>query len=1026
MQEPVKIVKRDGRKELLDPNKIINAAKKALDEVNSQFDPIKIKDAVLGSITDDASVEFIQDCVEDALIKANEVAAAHAFIRYREQRSNVRELKSDLFRQFDLIAGKDSVDVEFKRENANINTDAPMGAMLKYGSESAKEYNLKRIIKPEYAKLHRQGDIHIHDLDFYSVAFNCVAPETNIIIKQNGPERKVSIKEAFPLLGNGTHVIHDTHILSRNGFTELQYLHIRDADEMMFEFITSNRTIECTGDHILPVIRDGREIELKASEIKQTDKLIVVHSRYSWEDANREDDGTIKSMRKYHYKGKVFDLTTGDHYFVANNILSHNCCQIPLGKLLSRGFGTGHGTISQPNSILSAAALACIALQSNQNDMFGGQSFPMWDYDLAPYVAKSFIKHCLDVLDTLNLTPCDNFAEKCLDYYNENGTLIGAKEFLETLGINEYVYDKALSRTNRETHQAMQAVVHNLNTMQSRAGSQVPFSSINYGTDTTAEGRMVVKATLDETDKGLGGGETPIFPVQIFKYKRAINGEPGTLNNDLFKLACKVSAKRLFPNFSFMDTWYNKQYYKEGHPETEMGVMGCVAAKEHITYKYRGDIFYEPIGDAFHRFSCMGFKEVNTKRSKYIVLQGIDIFDRGGWTECKGILCNKDASNWMELTAAGRIIQLTDDHPLNVNGARTQAKDIKVGDVLHSTEGEVKVEKIGYIDVVQDSYDVETASDHFTLNNIDSHNCRTRVLANDYSPENAITPGRGNFAFVTINLPALGIRAQHSVPRFFELFDDMIDACIGQLKDRFEYISHKHVYNYPFLMGQGVYLGSDKLKPDDEIGEVIKHASLSVGFVGLAECLVALIGKHHGESKIAQNLGLDIVHHLRTRMDQEIKRTGLNWSCFATPAEGLCSRVAKLNRKRFGLIAGVTDRDYVTNSSHVPVYYKISAKDKMRIEAPYHALCNAGHIGYVEVDGDLTKNPLALEALVKYAADLDMNYFSVNHPVDMCPVCGYVGVIGDQCPRCGFTETDGVTIEHLRSCGCIDVLKKLD
>lgn len=502
----------------------------------------------------------------------------------------------------------------------------------------------------------------------------------------------------------------------------------------------------------------------------------------------------------------------------------------------------------------------------------------MWDYDLAPYVARSFIKHAQNVSDILGVELAEDFREKCLDYYNKNSALISAKEFLAELGVTERAYSEAYRLTDRETHQAMQAVIHNLNTMSSRAGAQTPFSSINYGTDTSAEGRMIIRATLDETDNGLGGGETPIFPVQVFKFKRSVNGERGTPNYDLFQLSCKVSAKRLFPNYGVLDSWYNKQYYKEGHPETEMAVMGC----------------------------------------------------------------------------------------------------------------------------------------------------RTRVVSNDYCPEKTVIPGRGNFAFTTINLPALGIRAEHSVPRFFELFDEMIDACIDQLKDRFEYISHKHAYNFPFLMGQGVYLDSDKLQPDDEIGEVIKHASLSVGFVGLAECLVALIGKHHGESKTAQKLGLDIVHHLRTRMDQEIKKTGLNWSCFATPAEGLCSRAAKLNRKRFGLIPGVTDREYVTNSSHVPVYYPISAQDKMRIEAPYHALCNAGHIGYVEVDGDLTKNPQALEALVKYAADLEMNYFSVNHPVDMCPVCGYVGVIGDQCPRCGFTEQDGVTIEHLKACGCGEALKRIE
>lgn len=364
------ISKRDGRKELLDASKITRAVQKALDEVGSKADSSIITNKVLKHLVEGAAVEYIQDCVEEALLEAGEVSAAHAFIRYREQRTNAREMKSDLFKQFDLIAGKDSSDVEFKRENANINADAPMGAMLKYGSESAKEYNLKRLIKPEYAKLHRQGDIHIHDLDFFSLCFNCTLPSTNIIIRKEGREQRISIRDAFPLLGVGTHKIEGVDIMSRNGFVPLEYVHIRNADELMFEFCTQHRTLECTGEHILPVLRDGTEVELEAKDIKQSDQLLVHHSRYSWEDAGAEDDGTIISIRKYHYTGKVVDLTTGDHYFIANNIVSHNCCQIPLGKLLERGFSTGHGHIRQPNSISSAAMVACIILQSNQNDMF--------------------------------------------------------------------------------------------------------------------------------------------------------------------------------------------------------------------------------------------------------------------------------------------------------------------------------------------------------------------------------------------------------------------------------------------------------------------------------------------------------------------------------------------------------------------------------------------------------------------------------------------------------------------------------
>lgn len=540
----------------------------------------------------------------------------------------------------------------------------------------------------------------------------------------------------------------------------------------------------------------------------------------------------------------------------------------------------------------------------------------MWDYDLAPYVARSFIKHCQNVAEVLDVKLSDDFREKCLDYYNKNKTLIESGDFLETLGITPKMRSKALKLTDTETHQAMQSVVHNLNTMQSRCGSQSPFSSVNYGTDTSPEGRMIIRALLEETDKGLGGGETPIFPVQVFKFKRSVNGERGTPNYDLFQLACKTSAKRLFPNFSYLDSPYNAMYYKEGHPETEMGVMGCASGQETITIKVNGTIVEQSFAEAWDRLSAMGFEEVKTQRSTYIKLKGVEILDRGNFVECKGVLRNKGVENWLVISCGTKRLTVTTDHPLRVNDARVKAQDVKINDVLYYNNEQVKVTAIARFSVVMDSFDVETASDRFTLSGFDSHNCRTRVLANDYKPENAITPGRGNFAFTTINLPALGIRAQHSVDKFFELFDEMIDACIGQLKDRFEYISHKHVYNYPFLMGQNVYVDSEELGPQDEIGDVIKNASLSVGFIGLAECLVALIGEHHGQSEQAQQLGLRIVGHLRQRMDDQIKIDGLNWSCFATPAEGLCSRAAKLNRKRFGLIPGVTDRDYITNSSH--------------------------------------------------------------------------------------------------------------
>ena len=457
------IIKRDNSKEKFDDCKISNAIQKALDDVGSNADAVYLTKCVVAAIKDPITVEAVQDAIEEQLVAIGEFNAARAFIHYRDQRTRIREAKSDLFKRFDQIVGKNASDVEFKRENANINADAPMGVMLKFGSESAKEYNLKNLIDPEIAELHRNGDIHIHDLDFYHT-FNCVLPDTNVILHQDG-ERQAVLGDEFRLLGLGTHKVTGTLILSRNGFVDLNYVHIRHHDGLVYEFCTKRRSLTCTAEHRLPVIRDGVEVLLKAESIKQGDRFIVSHNRCSWEDARREDDGTIISVTKTRYKGRVFDVTTGDHYFIANNIVSHNCCQIPLGKLLETGFSTGHGCIRQPKSILSAASVACIILQSNQNDMFGGQSFPMWDYDLAPYVAKSFIKHCKKVADILENQLDPEFEKNCEDYYNKNKTLIEAKEFLKTQGLSDKAYAKALSLTDEETHQAMQAMIHNLNTM---------------------------------------------------------------------------------------------------------------------------------------------------------------------------------------------------------------------------------------------------------------------------------------------------------------------------------------------------------------------------------------------------------------------------------------------------------------------------------------------------------------------------------------------------------------------------------
>lgn len=745
------IVKRDGRKVSFNEDKISNAIRKALisahpdDKSTSQYEEDLVEKLTRRVVSDiekqsleEPSVENIQDIIEKVLIQEGMASEAKNFILYRQNRTNVRNYNTDLTKIYRDLTSKSTADMDLKRENANIDANAPMGLMLRFGSEGSKDYVRRYVLRPEHSIAHSRGDIHIHDLDFY--------------------------------------------------------------------------------------------------------------------------------------------------------MLTINCCQIGLKDLFKRGFSTGHGFLREPQSIQSAAALCCIAIQSNQNDMHGGQSIPLFEYDLAPYVAISYSKHLCKVIciclrnDEADVSEVKEYCKELYDKYDtclsdEVQSLIKAKvlEVLKKYDTDEldvtknvdYIMSEAIKLTERETYQAMEALIHNLNSMQSRAGAQVPFSSINYGTGTQPEHRMIMKNVLLATDAGLGGGETPIFPVQIFKVKDGINTKKGDPNYDLFELACKVSAKRLFPNFSFLDAPYNAQYYKPGHPETEVALMGC----------------------------------------------------------------------------------------------------------------------------------------------------RTRVVSNYYDKTKEIIPGRGNLSFTTINLPRLAIEAHGSISKFFESLDKMIYMVFDQLMDRFEIIAKKQVLNYPFLMGQGVWVDSDRLNPEDTIEDVIKNGTMSVGFIGLAECLVALIGKHHGESKEAYDLGYKIIKHMRDLTDKHTVDTGLNFSLFSTPAEGLSGRFVKIDKRLYGSIPGVTDREYYTNSFHVPVYYEISAADKIKIEGPFHALCNAGSISYIEMDGDLTKNVEAFKNVILYMKECGVGYGSINHPVDRCPVCNYVGIIGDVCPRCGRKDGEGVSIERLRKLG---------
>ena len=565
------------------------------------------------------------------------------------------------------------------------------------------------------------------------------------------------------------------------------------------------------------------------------------------------------------------------------------CLQIDLNKLFKNGFSTGHGFIREPNDIMSYSALAAIAIQANQNDQHGGQAIPAFDYYLAPGVLKTYKKQLkqtmydlLDYSGFLTFINFDKFVEKINKLnsveFDESDFDKLCKNSDEVKRIVKISKEKALQKTDRITYQALEAFIHNLNTMHSRAGAQVPFSSINFGTDTSAEGRMIIKNYLLALDAGLGHNETPIFPISIFKVKEGVNYNQEDKNYDLFKLACEVSAKRLFPNFSFIDSPFNLEYYKEGDYNTEVGYMGC----------------------------------------------------------------------------------------------------------------------------------------------------RTRVLANVADKDKCVTAGRGNLSFTSINLPRLGIkhgiatkeRKVADMEGFYKELDELLELVKDQLLERFEIQCNKRVYNFPFLIGEGLWLDSEKLKPTDKLRRVLKHGTLTVGFIGLAECLKALIGKHHGESEEAQKLGLEIIGHMKDKMDEYALKYNLNFGVIATPAEGLSGRFTRIDKAIYGNLKGITDREYYTNSFHVPVYYNISAAKKIHLEAPYHALTLAGHITYIELDGDTASNVKAFEKIVRIMKEEGIGYGAINHPVDRDPVCGYVGVIGDVCPKCGRKAGEPVSVEKLKELGC--------
>ena len=515
---------------------------------------------------------------------------------------------------------------------------------------------------------------------------------------------------------------------------------------------------------------------------------------------------------------------------------------------------------------------------------------------------------------------------------------------------------------------------------------------------------MIIKNFLLATEKGLGNGETPIFPISIFKLKAGVNKLKTDPGYHLFKLACRVSAKRLFPNFSFLDAPHNAQYYKPGRPETEVAYMGCVVAKETITVNIE-DITYSnaPISKMYkiirEYITSKGQKSTECGHG-YINTSDFDIkiLSKNTFVKLHGILRNKDTvSNplievfYMDnKTKDTKSIIITTDHPLVSQKGRTPAENLEIGDILYNSinNDEYKITNIIHLDYKEDTYDVETDNDLFDLSGILSHNCRTRVIGNFYDPENETTYGRGNLSFTSINLPRLAIEAKGNTEKFFKDLFATMDLVKEQLLDRLEIQSRLHVYNMPFLMGQGVWCGSDKLSYTDEIREVIKQGSLSIGFIGLAEALHALYGKHHGESEEIHNIGKQIIRDMRSRCDEYAIEHKLNFSLLATPAEGLSGRFLNIDKKKYGIIPGVTDKDYYTNSFHIPVGFDISIAKKIELEAPFHAMTNAGHITYVELDGDLVSNPDVFEKIILKMDKEGIGYGSINHPIDRDPVCG--------------------------------------
>ena len=1066
-----KVQKRDGRIVDFDHSLICRAILKAMDECG--YDNKDMAYQMSLEISEEIdnecpTVEEIQDLVEKKLMVSGLQDVARAYILYRNKRCKARHSTSDQIIA-DIIAAKKN---DITRENANMNADTPAGMMMKIASERSKEFVDDFLLSDDVRQMVDDNYIHIHDKDYYPT----------------------------------------------------------------------------------------------------------------------------KSL---------------------------TCLQHPIDKILANGFRAGHGESRPAKHIETASMLSCISMESIQNEMHGGQAIPAFDFYLAPFVRKTFIEE-VKKIEQIEGDLNDLYNAEIEDYlYKDIKDLDGKEKFKQ----------HAINLTVNRVHQAMEAFIHNMNTIHSRGGNQVVFSSINYGTDTSAEGRCVMRELLKSTYEGVGNGSTAIFPIQIWKKKRGVNFLPEDPNYDLFQLACKVTAKRFFPNFINLDAPFNQHdKWKANDPHRykyETATMGCIDGQEIVTYKINGKLFVEPISLMWKRLSQSNHVQPSNKEGfdegVFIDLDGIEIADQNKFVNCLRIIKNPDNGDWVSVTLSnGRVLTVTSDHPWSVvgkgvvltkdlslddeielidtqysensdtnndtemawlkgfilcdgcydhqmmstigidekdilykyckiyeekigrsvwinerhrgkkgdyyelkaysnrdtnnfkrelanefggirknnrripnwvfsaseqvrsaflagivdadgyiNPQRDRAK-VQVGsvnkslalqtmllaqslgvpakvyenhynkqnhdkvryriefdafhlllqymasakkkrnfselyDVIPIHSGRVtKIVKIGYRG--KSSYDVTTSSEHFNVSGIRSHNCRTRVFEDRHGEKTSI--GRGNLSFSTINLPGLALSVMNEpfdqrMRDFIFKLDEAIELTGKQLYERYKFQCTAMAKQFPLLMS-GMWMGSEKLKPEDEIREVLKHGTLGVGFIGLAECLIALVGKHHGEDEEAQRLGLDIISHFKEKVDELANKYDLNFSVLATPAEGLSGKFTKKDKIKYGIIKGITDKDYYTNSNHVPVYYKCSATHKAEVEAPYHPLTRGGHIFYVELDGDATHNVEAVMDVVKLIDKYNIGYGSVNHNRNRCLDCGYEDATKDlkTCPHCGSERID--------------------